>query len=147
MRIVSLFTLALLPLTALSAKKAPPTRFEKFHSKALSTSPIRLDDASYEDLTKAPRDFSAVVLLTALEARFGCHLCKEFQPEWDILAKSWTRGDKQGGSKVLFGTLDFTDGKATFQKVRYLPTQLTFPQLAIAGRIHALPPVTDQTQR
>lgn len=79
---------------------------------------MKLDDASYEELTKTPRDYSAVVLLTALEARFGCNLCKEFQPEWEILGKSWTRGDKAGESRVLFGTLDFTDGKATFQKVR-----------------------------
>jgi len=139
MRLTSLLTLALLPLTALSAKKAPPTRFEKFHSKAVFSSPMKLDDASYEDLTKTPRDFSTVVLLTALEARFGCSLCKEFQPEWEVLGKSWTRGDKQGESRVLFGTLDFTDGKATFQKVRTLPPQLHLHQLGTTGSLLLVP--------
>ena len=127
MKLTSILTLALLPLTALGAKKAPPARFENYHS---SSSPIKLGDASYEDLTKTPRDYSAVVLLTALEARFGCNLCKEFQPEWELLGKSWRRGDKHGETRVLFGTLDFADGKATFQKVRTLPKRLLFTSIA-----------------
>ena len=57
------------------------------------------------------------VLLTALETRFGCKLCTEFQPEWELLAKSWTKGDRDAKSRLLWGTLDFVDGKATFQSV------------------------------
>lgn len=79
---------------------------------------MKLDDASYAQLTKAPRDYSVTVLLTALEQRFGCELCRQFQPEWDILGKSWTRGDKNADGRLLFGTLDFVDGKNTFQSVR-----------------------------
>jgi oligosaccharyltransferase complex subunit gamma len=44
-------------------------------------------------------------------------LCREFQPEWELLAKSWTKGDKKSESRLVYGTLDFTDGKATFQGV------------------------------
>lgn len=44
-------------------------------------------------------------------------MCHEFQPEWDLLVKSWTKGDKRGDSKLVFGTLDFLDGKGTFQSV------------------------------
>ena len=117
MKVLSFLTAVLLPVATLCAKKGPVERFDKFHLKALSSSPIKLDDAAYEDLTTTPRDYSVVVLLTAIEARFGCNLCREFQSEWDIIGKSWTRGDRQGASRVLFGTLDFADGKATFQKV------------------------------
>jgi oligosaccharyltransferase complex subunit gamma len=35
-----------------------------------------------------------------------------------LLAKSWTRGDKKGESRLVYGTLDFVDGKGTFQSVR-----------------------------
>ena len=116
MKFFQLLAFALLPFGTLAAKKAG-NKFEDYHSKSLSSTPLKLDDGSYEDLTAIPRDYSVVVLLTALEARFGCQLCRDFQPEWDLIGKSWNRGDRRGESRVLYGTLDFADGKGTFQKV------------------------------
>ncbi len=109
--------LTLLPAAAIAAKQPAVDKFQQFHSKALSSTPLKLDDSIYGQLTSAPRDYSVAVLLTALESRFGCQLCREFQPEWDLLSKSWTKGDKKGESRLIFGTLDFTDGKNTFQSV------------------------------
>src|SRR4051812_29517307 len=103
MRWLQLLTASLLPFTALAAKKTSSDRFNDFRSKSLS-GPLKLDDSSYGQLTKSPRDFSVAVLLTALETRFGCVLCREFQPEWDLLGKSWVKGDKNGQSKLLYGT-------------------------------------------
>jgi oligosaccharyltransferase complex subunit gamma len=118
MRWLQLLTASLLPFTSLAAKKSSGDRFNDFRAKSLSTgAPVKLDDASYAQLTKAPRDYSVAVLLTALEQRFGCELCRNFQPEWDILGKSWTKGDKNAQGRLLFGTLDFMDGKNTFQSV------------------------------
>lgn len=91
--------------------------FEQYHAKSQSSAPLSLDDASYDELTATPRNHSVVVLLTAMEARFGCQLCRDFQPEWEILGRSWAKGDKRGASRTLLGTLDFVDGKGTFQKV------------------------------
>lgn len=116
MRWLELLTASLLPFTALAAKKSSSDRFSEFRSKS-SSGPLKLDDASYTQLTKAPRDYSVAVLLTALETRFGCVLCREFQPEWDLLGKSWVKGDREGKSRLVFGTLDFVDGKNTFQSV------------------------------
>ena len=121
MKLLSLFTAALLPFTALAAKKPSGDLFQKYNAKQLSASgSFKLDDKSYGQLTKAPRDYSVAVLLTALEARFGCGLCNDFQPEYDLLARSWSKGDKAGEGRLLFGTLDFLDGKATFQSVSWL---------------------------
>jgi oligosaccharyltransferase complex subunit gamma len=117
MRFLKGLILSLLPAATLAAKKPAADKFEQFHTKALSSAPLKLDDSVYAKLTAAPRDYSVAVLLTALEARFGCALCREFQPEWDLLSKSWTKGDKQGDSRLIFGTLDFIDGKNTFQSV------------------------------
>lgn len=108
---------SLLPLAVLAAKKPAVDNFERYHTKSLSSTPLKLDDSVYSKLTTAPRDYSVAVLLTALENRFGCQLCREFQPEWDLLSKSWIKGDKQGESRLLYGTLDFMDGKSTFQSV------------------------------
>ncbi|KAI1345058.1 OST3/OST6 family protein [Xylariaceae sp. FL0016] len=109
-----LFSLAL-PFGSLAAKKASTVdKFTDFHTKALTSSPVKLADASYRKLTSAPRDYSVAVLLTALDSRYGCELCANFQPEWDVLSKSWIKGDKNGDSRLIFGTLDFTDGRDTF---------------------------------
>ena len=119
MRLLHLITASLLPFTSLAAKKATGDRFKDYHSKQLSNaSPVKIDDTSYQELTKAPRDYSVAVLLTALEARFGCGLCNDFQPEWDLLGKTWAKGDREGEGRLIFGTLDFMDGKQTFQSVR-----------------------------
>jgi len=119
MKLLSLITAALLPLTALAAKKPTGDLFQKYNAKQLSASgSFKLDDKTYGQLTKAPRDYSVAVLLTALEARFGCGLCNDFQPEYDLLARSWTKGDKAGEGRLLFATLDFLDGKATFQSMQ-----------------------------
>lgn len=118
MRWLQLLTASLLPFTALAAKKSTGDRFDDARAKLLSLGhPLKLDDVSYSKLTKAPRDYGVTVLLTALETRFGCQLCREFQPEWNLLGKSWIKGDKDGKTRTLFGTLDFVDGKATFQSV------------------------------
>lgn len=118
MRWFKLLTASLLPFVALAAKKSTGDRFDDARAKSLSTGrSLKLNDASYAQLTKSPRDYGVAVLLTALETRFGCGLCREFQPEWELLTNSWMKGDREGKSRVVFGTLDFVDGKNVFQSV------------------------------
>lgn len=112
----SLLSLALLATGAVAAKKSPTERFNEFHAKQTSN-PIKLRDSSYKSLTATPRDYSVAVLLTAADARFACQLCREFQPEWDLVGKSWAKGDKAGESRLIFGTLDFADGRDVFMQV------------------------------
>ncbi|KAJ9648934.1 oligosaccharyl transferase subunit ost3/OST6 [Coniosporium tulheliwenetii] len=102
MRILQTLAGLLLPLTALAAKKPTEDRFSEFRTKSQAATPIKLNDDLYTQLTTAPRDYAVAVLLTALESRFGCQLCREFQPEWDLLARSWTKG-----TRIRF---DFTMG-------------------------------------
>ena len=99
------------------AKANVGSRFSEYNNEYLSSPPLRLHDSSYESLTSEPRNHTAIVLLTALDARFGCQLCKDFQPEWDVLAKSSVKADSRGMNRIIYGTLDFADGKGTFQKV------------------------------
>ncbi|KAI1657357.1 hypothetical protein F4813DRAFT_361153 [Daldinia decipiens] len=115
MRWLSLLLSVTLPFGSLAAKQSSSAdRFSEFHAKAQASSPLKLADSSYKKLTSVPRDYSVAVLLTALDARFGCQLCTDFQPEWEVLAKSWTKGDKNGESRLIFGTLDFSNGRDTF---------------------------------
>ncbi|KAI6712043.1 hypothetical protein JHW43_005400 [Diplocarpon mali] len=128
MHILKGLVATLLPIAALAAKKPAADRFQQYHTKALSSTPLKLDDNLYGKLTSAPRDYSAVVLLNAMDPRFGCQLCREFQPEWDLLSKSWIKGDKKGESRLIYGTLDFNDGKNVFQSLglQTAPVMLLF---------------------
>ncbi|KAL4889736.1 oligosaccharyl transferase subunit [Aspergillus ambiguus] len=121
---VALFSLI---SVAISASPAP-NKFEKYQSLAGLT-PIDLDDSSYEDITAKPRDYYVSVILTATDSRFGCVLCRDFQPEWELISRSWNKGSKPDDLKMLFGTLDFTKGKMTFQKLmlQTAPVLLVFP--------------------
>ncbi|KAF2436306.1 hypothetical protein EJ08DRAFT_578911 [Tothia fuscella] len=110
----TLLTTLTLLTTTLAAKKQTKDRLQDALSQ---TYPLKLDDAKFQKLTSAPRDFSNAVLLTAMDTRFGCAACQQFAPEWDLLAKSWQRGDKGGKSGLVFSTLDFMDGKGTFQSL------------------------------
>ncbi|CZT14226.1 related to OST3-oligosaccharyltransferase gamma subunit [Ramularia collo-cygni] len=116
MRFLPLLTTALLPFTSLAAKK--DSNIDRFAAASAKSTPLKLADKSYDALTKSPRDYSVAVLLTAMGPQFGCMLCREFQPEWEMLAKSWRNGDSKGESRLVFGTLDFLDGKSTFQSMQ-----------------------------
>ena len=120
MRLLPTLLLTLLGTAASAAKtkKTPQERFSLYHTKSLASAPVKLSDPAYRELTGAPRDYSVAVLLTAMDSRYGCQLCREFQPEWDLLARSWTAGDKKGESRIVFGTLDFSDGRDVFMSVR-----------------------------
>jgi oligosaccharyltransferase complex subunit gamma len=130
--LTSLVVSLALPLGSFAAKKSSSSSssaFDNFHAKAQASTPVKLGDASYKKLTAAPRDYSAAVLLTALDARFGCELCHQFQPEWNVLANSWMRGDKKGESRLIMSTLDFSDGRDIFLSLglQSAPVLLLFP--------------------
>lgn len=112
-----LLPLSLLSTGVLAASKKATERFDTYHKKALTSTPIKIDDVDYKKLTTGSRDYTVAVLLTAMDARYSCTLCKEFQPEWDLLSSSWKNGDKAGKSRTLFTTLDFNDGRETFMSV------------------------------
>ncbi|RAQ49861.1 oligosaccharyl transferase subunit (gamma) [Aspergillus flavus] len=126
------FIIALFYIISSACASQEPGKFERYQSLSRSV-PIDLDDSSYEDLTSKPRDYHVAVLLTAAEARYGCILCRDFQPEWELISRSWNKGPKPDGLKMLFTTLDFSNGKATFQKgggklmLQTAPVLLVFP--------------------
>ena len=104
-------------ITSIAWAKPWSDRFQKYQALSRSFAPIELDDSSYEDLIAKPRDYHVAILLTAVEPKYGCQLCRDFQLEWDLLARSWNKGANHNETRLLFGTLDFNHGKNTFQKV------------------------------
>jgi oligosaccharyltransferase complex subunit gamma len=125
--LTSLFAPLLLSSTNVLVNAAKDS--DRFASALSKTYPLKLNDAKFGALTAAPRDYSVMILLTALESRFGCNACQDFQPEWDVLGRSWQKGDRKGESKVVFGTLDFVDGKDTFMSLglQHAPVIMLYP--------------------
>jgi len=119
--------LTALSWTAVTAKKASSSKFDTYLGKQATTAPIELDEKGYNELTATPRDYSLAVLLTALDAKYACTMCREFDLEWSILARSWQRGDRNGEHRLLFGTVDFDQGKNIFIKVCYQGVTLANP--------------------
>src|SRR3569833_1610804 len=117
MRWLPVFVSSLFAAGSLAAKKSSADRIQEFHTKGLSANPVKLDDGLYRSITATPRDYSAAVLLTAMDARFGCQLCREFQPEWDLLARSWIKGDKGGASRIHNNTQNKTENRDTNMSV------------------------------
>lgn len=127
---------SLLVPTALAAASssdiAADKKFAKFN--ALLNTPkhkggvLQLTDSLYDDLTTGPRNYTAVVLLTALEPRIGCQLCREFGPEYELLAKSWL-AEHAPTDGLIFGELDFANARTTFQKLQLTtaPVLYLFP--------------------
>src|SRR5271170_2436129 len=78
MKLVAPLVISLLSCSAFAAKKPAASTFETYHARAVASTPISIDDQGYEQVTSAPRDYSVAVLLTALEDKFGCKLCRDF---------------------------------------------------------------------
>src|SRR4051794_24945062 len=61
----------------------------KFHKQSASSRGskglIQLNDELYDELTSAPRSYSVMVLLTALDPRFNCEACTKVQPEFELV--------------------------------------------------------------
>jgi len=117
MRILRYVALAALSCTVLCAKKPAENKFNTYLAKQSSSAPFELDEKGYNELTSTPRDYSLAVLLTARDARYACSLCRSFDPEWAIIARSWQKGDPKGEHRLLLSTVDFDHGRNVFMKV------------------------------
>ncbi|KAF3401572.1 Magnesium transporter protein 1 [Penicillium rolfsii] len=128
MKLWSRLFLSISAISGVLAAKPAQDTFQKYQSLSRS-GPVELNNAAYEELTNAPRDYYTAVILTAMDARYGCAMCREFDPEWTLIAKSWNKGNKPDDLKLVFGTLDFDQGKAVFQKLmlQTAPVILLFP--------------------
>lgn len=98
-----------------------PSKLEKFQKLTAdpavsSAGLIKLNNALYKDITTAPRDYSVMVLLTAMDPHYQCVMCRLFGPEYALLAKSWSK-EHPNGDALFFSELDFSNGKETFMKV------------------------------
>ncbi|CAO3598960.1 unnamed protein product [Absidia cylindrospora] len=87
----------------------------------------KINSNAYFKYTQGKRDYGMVVLLTALGDQFQCVPCREFDPEYKLVASSFQKTKHSG--HVFFGHLDFMDGQAVYQQlaIQTAPNVLYFP--------------------
>ncbi|TFK42567.1 oligosaccharyl transferase subunit OST3/OST6 family [Crucibulum laeve] len=109
----SLFALLLLPFAF--AAKDPQQQLVDLSTAGNGV--IKLDATTFDLLTSPKRTWSAAIQLTALDKRRRCTPCMEFDPSWNMVAKSWTSVPKEQRNTHFFATLDFDDAPTVFQKL------------------------------
>ncbi|XP_068701481.1 tumor suppressor candidate 3-like [Montipora foliosa] len=90
---------------------------------------IRLNGDKYRTyLRGSPRNYSVILMLTALAPHRQCTICREANNEFSILANSW-RYSQQYSSKVFFAMVDFDEGADVFNALRLnsAPVFMHFP--------------------
>jgi len=122
-------------LTALLSIAAADTlqKWTDIASKAKSNV-IRLDHETFDQLVATDRNYTAIstnlpksicvklltgdilVQLTALGAQYQCAMCRQFDPEFAVVAQSWRKAHPHSDG-VFFANLDFAEGQQVFMRV------------------------------
>ncbi|KAI7862129.1 hypothetical protein BDF14DRAFT_1876775 [Spinellus fusiger] len=88
---------------------------------------IQLTSETYTQFTQGKRNYGMVVVLTALSERFQCTPCRDFDPEYRLVASSFQT--TKNPARVFFGSLDFEQGQAIYQQLglQTAPNVFYFP--------------------
>lgn len=80
---------------------------------------LRLNGNKFRDYVRnSPRNYSMIVMFTALSAQRQCAICKQASDEYHIVANSY-RYSQFYSNKMFFAMVDFDEGSDVFQ-VQYL---------------------------
>ncbi|XKL67975.1 hypothetical protein PGB90_003466 [Kerria lacca] len=143
------FVIFLLFLSIFALKYADTFRKEKnvgsLHEKIASLKEIsmkkgivKLNNVKYKDYVDcSTRNYSFIIMFTALEPHRQCSICKAVYDEYIIAAKSFqiTHGLSD---KLFFGIIDFDEGSKIFQnlQINTAPLIVYFPSKRIVKKIN-----------
>jgi len=95
-------------------------RVQQLIDLSLKKSTIRLNGEKFRSLIGSksmPRNYSFVVMMTALSPQRQCSICRQASDEYTIVANSW-RYSPQFSSKLFFGVIDYDEGSDVFQQLQ-----------------------------
>lgn len=105
------------------------SRVEQLNEISYRSPVIKLDDDKYKSFIRTmPRNYSIVVMFTALSPNRNCKICKEVHTEYTTLARSH-RYSRGFNSDLFFTMVDYDGGAAIFQRLKLTsaPVILHFP--------------------
>jgi oligosaccharyltransferase complex subunit gamma len=78
---------------------------------------INLNGDRFREYVKSsPRNYSMIVMFTALQPQRQCQICRQASDEYEIVANSW-RSSGEYSSRLFFTMVDFDEGSDVFQSV------------------------------
>uniref|UniRef100_A0A023GN01 Putative conserved membrane protein n=2 Tax=Amblyomma TaxID=6942 RepID=A0A023GN01_AMBTT len=105
-------------------------RVQQLTELSLKRPVIRLNGEKFRHFIKAsPRNYSFIVMLTALSPQRQCSICRQANEEFQILANSW-RYSSAYSNRIFFGLVDFDEGSDVFNMLQQnsAPVFLHFPE-------------------
>lgn len=90
---------------------------------------LRLNGNKFRDYVRnSPRNYSMIVMFTALASSRGCAICKQASEEYALVANSF-RYSSFYSPKLFFAMVDFDEGPDVFQimKLNSAPVFMHFP--------------------
>lgn len=128
-----IWLVALAPYAIAQKKKETGKSLEEKVSQLMDLSAkrsvIRLNGNKFRDLVRnAPRNYSMVVMFTALSAQRQCAICKQAHDEFQLVANSY-RYSQFYSNKLFFAMVDFDEGPDVFtvMKLNSAPVFMHFP--------------------
>ncbi|KAI5087653.1 tumor suppressor candidate 3 isoform X1, partial [Silurus meridionalis] len=78
---------------------------------------IRMNGEKFRRFVKAPpRNYSVIVMFTALQPQRQCSVCRQANEEYQVLANSW-RYSSAFSNRLFFTVVDYDEGADVFQQV------------------------------
>jgi hypothetical protein len=117
-------------LNVLSKEDVLSDKVHQLMEWSLKKPVIRLNTERFNHYVKtSPRNYSMIVMLTAMSPQRQCGICKQAHDEFQVAAQSY-RYSNAFSNKVFFGMVDFDDGAEVFQylKLNSAPVFIHFPQ-------------------
>ncbi|XP_022109384.1 tumor suppressor candidate 3-like [Acanthaster planci] len=90
---------------------------------------IRMNGDKFRQYVKStPRNYSMIIMLTAMQPQRKCTVCRQVNDEFQILANSW-RYSQSYSNKLFFASVDYDEGQDVFKslKTTSAPSILHFP--------------------
>ena len=92
---------------------------------------IRLNGNKFRELARnSPKNYSMIVMFTALSSQRGCAICKQALDEYTLVANSYRYSNHASARHLFFAMVDFDEGPDAFQlmKLNSAPVFVHFPE-------------------
>lgn len=116
-------------VASVAPSKSLEERVAQLEDMSNRRSVIRLDNKKFQTFVKStPRNYSIVVMMTALQSSRQCGACKEANTEYEIVANSWKYGTTYSNN-LFFAMVDYDEGPDVFNTLRIntAPVFIHFP--------------------
>lgn len=133
------FVLAIESINSFVKEDVLAEKVEQLTEWSLKKPVIRLNTDKFKYYVKSPpRNYSIVVMLTALSSHRDCQICRPANDEFQIVASSW-RYSSQFSNKLFFAMVDFDDAPDVFKMLN----TASAPQFILFGRTGGKPKPAD----